>query len=642
MRNMLLCAMDKLSKSWGGTPVIQQLSLEIQEGDRIGMVGPNGCGKTTLMKLMAGIETPDGGIIHYKKGSRTALLEQIPDYDPRTTVKGVLQEAFANLYKMQERMSELEVRMANPLEADKALIEYGKLQEAFASAGGYEIEANLSRVANGLGISHLLHHAFGHLSGGERTKVCLAHILLLNPDLLLLDEPTNHLDLNAVEWLEGYLQQYTGSVVVVSHDRYFLDRVVNKIFDIEGGAIDVYHGNYSYFVEEKERRLLLEFASYQEQQKKIKKMEEAIKRMRIWAAQADNPNMFKRAAAMQKALDRMEKLTKPVLERKKIGLMLESGDRSGNDVLKLEQVGKVIDRNGKKQLLFDQLDMLIRHQDYAAIVGENGSGKSTILKMIASELQPDHGKVTLGSGVRIGYLAQQDAFGDEDMTMLDAYRQVVMVDEGEARQRLAGFLFYGAAVFRKLKSLSGGERMRLRLAQLMAQDVNVLLLDEPTNHLDIDSREALEDTLQRFTGTVLCVSHDRYFLNKLFDVTYWLEHGRLTKFVGRYDDARAKREELSQSLRPSHSEPMVKENDSKKARESKERTHSSRELQERDKKHAKLETDIESLERKITLLDEAMLLETDSGKLFAMHSEKMILEAERELLYQQWELLSGE
>ncbi|MBE1442186.1 ATPase subunit of ABC transporter with duplicated ATPase domains [Paenibacillus sp. OAS669] len=631
-----------MSKSWGGTPVIQQLSLEIQEGDRIGMVGPNGCGKTTLMKLLAGIETPDAGVIHYKKGSRTALLEQIPDYDPRTTVKGVLQEAFAKLYKMQERMSELETWMADPREADKALIEYGKLQEAFASAGGYEIEANLSRVANGLGISQLLHHAFGHLSGGERTKVCLAHILLLNPDLLLLDEPTNHLDLNAVEWLEGYLQQYTGSVVVVSHDRYFLDRVVNKIFDVEGGPIDVYHGNYSYFVEEKERRLLLEFASYQEQQKKIKKMEEAIKRMRIWAAQADNPNMFKRAAAMQKALDRMEKLTKPVLERKKIGLMFESGDRSGNDVLKLEQVGKVIDRNGKKQLLFDQLDLLIRHQDYAAIVGENGSGKSTILKMIASELQPDHGKVTLGSGVRLGYLAQQDAFGDEDMTMLDAYRQVVMVDEGEARQRLAGFLFYGAAVFRKLKSLSGGERMRLRLAQLMAQDVNVLLLDEPTNHLDIDSREALEDTLQRFTGTVLCVSHDRYFLNKLFDVTYWLEHGRLTKFVGRYDDARAKREELSQSLRPSHSEPMVKENDSKKAQESKERTHSSREMPGRDKKLAKLETDIESLERKITLLDEAMLLETDSGKLFAMHSEKMILEAERELLYQQWELLSGD
>lgn len=634
---MLICTMDKLSKSWGGTPIFEQLSLEIHEGDRIGMVGPNGCGKSTLLKLLAGIEYPDQGTIHYKKGSRTALLDQIPHYEQEITVRDVLKEAYASLNNMLERMSELEALMADPLAMDKAMKEYGMLQEAFTDLGGYEMDSNMSRVSNGLGISHLLDSKFCQLSGGERTKVCLAHILLLKPDLLLLDEPTNHLDLNAVEWLEAYLQDYKGSVLVVSHDRYFLDRVATKVFDMEGGVIDVYHGNYSAFVDEKERKLLLEFASYQEQQKKIKKMEEAIKRLRIWAAQADNPKMFKRAAAMQKALDRMDKINRPVLERKKIGLSFEAGDRSGKDVVKLEQVGKAFERNGMRTFLFDNVNMLIRYQEFAAIVGENGSGKSTILKMIASGLEPDRGSVTIGSGVKLGYLAQQDGFDDEEMTIIDAYRQVAMVDEGVARGHLAKFLFYGAAVFRKLKSMSGGERTRLRLAQLMVQDINMLLLDEPTNHLDIDSREALEDTLKEFAGTVLCVSHDRYFLNKLFGLTYWLENGKLTPYVARYDEARIKREELklNQASMSKTDETSEQRPTNKKAAES----SSTKVSAMQEKQISKLEDQIALLERKVLLLDEAMNNEIDNNKLLEMHHEKVILEAERELMYQQLETI---
>ncbi|WP_282942150.1 ribosomal protection-like ABC-F family protein [Paenibacillus sp. RC67] len=624
-----------MSKTWGGTPIFQNMSLEIHEGDRIGMVGPNGCGKTTLLKLLAGQESPDHGTIHYKKGSQAALLDQIPQNEQEIVVKDVLQEAFADLSKMQERMKELEVLMADPLALDKALKEYGMLQDAFANLGGYEMDSNMSRVVSGLGISHLLLNKFCHLSGGERTKVCLAQLLLLKPDLLLLDEPTNHLDLNAVEWLESYLQDYKGSVLVVSHDRYFLDRVVTKVFDMEGGVIDVYHGNYSNFIEEKERNLLLEFASYQEQQKKIKKMEEAIKRMRIWAAQADNPKMFKRAAAMQKALDRMDKVNRPVLERKKIGLAFEAGDRSGKDVVMLEQVGKSFERNGVTNLLFDNIHMLIRYQDFTAIVGENGSGKSTILKMIASGLQPDRGSVKIGSGVKIGYLAQQDGFEDEEMTIIDAYRQVAMVEEGIARGQLAKFLFYGAAVFRKLKSMSGGERMRLRFAQLMVQDINVLLLDEPTNHLDIDSREALEDTLKEFSGTVICVSHDRYFLNKLFDVTYWLEHGKLTKYDGRYDEARVKREELKQYVRSKQPENPDTGSEKVNVDKSEIKHRLSKTTSVLEKQMNKLEMDIALMERKIVLLDEAMQIEADNSKLVAMHNEKLLLEAERELMYQQ-------
>ncbi|WP_081824459.1 ribosomal protection-like ABC-F family protein [Paenibacillus sp. UNC451MF] len=634
--NMLLCAMDKMSKAWGGAPIFKNMSLEIQEGDRIGMVGPNGCGKTTLLKLLAGIETPDSGAVHYKKGSQTALLDQIPHYEQEISVREVLQEAFESLRKIQKRMSELEALMTDSLILEKILQEYGVLQDAFAALGGYEMDSNMFKVVNGLGISQLLDNKFGHLSGGERTKVCLAHILLLKPDLLLLDEPTNHLDLNAVEWLESYLQDYKGGVLVVSHDRYFLDRVVTKVFDMEGGVIDVYHGNYSTFVEEKERNLLLEFATYQEQQKKIKKMEEAIKRLRVWAAQADNPKMFKRAAAMQKALDRMDKLNRPILERKKMGLTFEAGERSGNDVVQLEHVGKSFHRNGESRILFDNVNMLVRFKDCAAIVGENGSGKSTLLKIITSSLKPDSGSVKIGSSLKVGYLAQQDGFDDEEITVLDAYRQTAMVEEGEARHQLAKFLFYGASVFRKLKSLSGGERMRLRLAQLMMQDINVLLLDEPTNHLDIDSREALEDTLKEFSGTIVCVSHDRYFLNKLFDVTYWLEHGKLTQYAGRYDEARIKREELNQTLRSKQAENIHKNPARDKTIESERKTLVSNDISSREKKLAKLEADIAVMERKIALLDEAMLVEQDSSRLFVLHSEKMILESERELLYQQW------
>ncbi|ULL18506.1 ABC transporter ATP-binding protein [Paenibacillus sp. H1-7] len=558
---MLLCAVDKIGKTWGGTPVFQDLSLEIHEGDRVGMVGPNGCGKTTLLKLLAGAEPADAGAIHYKKGSRVEILAQIPDYGPTATVMEVLQEAFADLLGIQERLAELEAKMAQPDEMEKALKSYGELQDLFMEKGGYEMESNLSRVANGLGIAHLLQQPFSSLSGGERTKVCLGRILLLRPDLLLLDEPTNHLDLHAVEWLEAYLSGYRGSVMIVSHDRYFLDRVVNKIFDIEGGSVDIYHGNYTYFVAEKERLLLLEFAAFKEQQKKIKKMEEAIKRLRIWAAQADNPGMFKRAAAMQKALDRMEKLNKPVLERKKMGLSFEVNERSAKDVVVMENVGVTFDApnggndgdtgvqapGGGQRTLYSGVDMLVRYTEAVAVVGGNGSGKSTLLRLITGEMMPTEGMVKIGSNVKIGYLAQLDWFQDEEMTIVEAFRDAVLVEEGEARHLLARFLFYGASVFRKVKSLSGGERMRLRLAQLMHQELNVLVLDEPTNHLDIDAREALEDTLASFAGTIICVSHDRYLLNKLFPVTYWLEKGALMRYEGNYDEALRKREERAAS-----------------------------------------------------------------------------------------------
>ncbi|TLS49190.1 ABC-F family ATP-binding cassette domain-containing protein [Paenibacillus antri] len=629
---MVICAADKVTKNWGGAPVLSELSLEIRERERIGLVGPNGCGKTTLLTLLAGADVPDAGAVHHRRGSRVSLLAQIPDFGPTRTAGDVLAEAFESLLAMKRRLTELEQDMADPALMEKAMKAYGPLLETFGAQGGYEMEAALSRVAEGLGITRLLDRPFGRLSGGERTKVGLGRILLLKPDLLLLDEPTNHLDLSSVEWLESYLQDYEGSVLIVSHDRYFLDRVATKIVDLEGGVAETYHGNYTYFVEEKERRLLAEFTAYQEQQKRIKKMEEAIKRLRMWAAQADNPKMFKRAAAMQKALDRIDRIDKPVLERVKMGLSLDLSDRSGKDVVVLEKVGV---RFGERRL-FSDVDLLVRFRETVAIVGENGCGKSTLLRMVAEGMPPTDGVVRVGSGVKIGYLAQHDLFPNEELTVLDAFRDAAAVEEGKARHLLAKFLFYGASVFRKVKNLSGGEKMRLRLAQLMHQDLNLLVLDEPTNHLDIDAREALEDTLASFGGTVVCVSHDRYFLNKLFPVTYWMEQGRLTRYEGRYDEAKRKRAELAVKAAaaaavpgPSPVPAAPKKSASNGASAMPAKTSSA--------SFERLERDIEAAERKLASLDEAMERELDAVRLQQLYAERSVLAAERELLYEKLE-----
>jgi len=621
---MVICAADRITKHWGGGPVLTELSLEIRDGERIGLVGPNGCGKTTLLTLLAGKDAPDAGAIHYRRGSRVALLDQIPDFGPTRAAGDVLAEAFETLTAMKRRLTELERDMADPALAEKAMKAYGTLLETFAAQGGYEMEAALSRVADGLGIAALLDRPFGALSGGERTKIGLGRILLLKPDLLLLDEPTNHLDLASVEWLESYLQDYEGSVLIVSHDRYFLDRVATKIVDLEGGAAETYYGNYSYFVEEKERRLLAEFTAYQEQQKRIKKMEEAIKRLRNWAAQADNPKMFKRAAAMQKALDRIHRLDKPALERVKMGLSLDMSDRSGKDVVVMNGVGATF--GGRR--LFSGVDLLVRFRDSVAIVGENGCGKSTLLRMVAEGLVPTEGVVRVGSGVKVGYLAQHDLFPNEELTILDAFRDAVAMEEGRARHLLAKFLFYGASVFRKVKNLSGGEKMRLRLAQLMHQEINLLVLDEPTNHLDIDAREAVEEALASFGGTVLCVSHDRYFLNKLFPVTYWMERGGLTRYEGSYDEAKRKRAELAASASRPAPPPTARKTSA---------AGGSARAKTAPPSLERLERDIEAAERRLALLDEAMERESDAARVQALYAERSLLDAERELLYEKLE-----
>lgn len=540
---MTICSVNNVTKSFGGNIIFENISLEIKNGERVGLVGRNGSGKTTIFQLLTGMESLDAGAIHMKKGTRIGHVAQIPKFDEGMTVYDVLSSAFKAEKELEREMRTLENNMAEEQESSvlqKLMERYGVIQEKFAFLGGYEIEANIMKVANGLQVIELFPRSFLELSGGEQTKVSLAYMLLQKPDLLLLDEPTNHLDLFAVEWLEQFLKEYNGTVVVISHDRYFLDEVVTKIFDLEDGEIHVYHTNYSRFVEEKEERLLQEFQAYQEQQKKIKKMKEAIKRLREWANQANPPNegLHKRARSMERALERMEKLKKPILERKQMGLQFEGQERSGKDVVVMEEVSKGF----AEHLLFNEANLHVRFQERAAIVGRNGTGKTTLLKLLLEEIEPDAGEIRIGSSVKIGYLSQH-AYGNMKSNVLEAFRECVAVTEGEARHILAKFLFYGPAVFKKVTQLSGGEKMRLRLAQLMYQDINFLILDEPTNHLDIESREVLEEALEQYNGTILAVSHDRYFLNKLFEKTYWIDECTLFEFAGNYAWARQKWEE---------------------------------------------------------------------------------------------------
>ncbi|WP_257349240.1 ribosomal protection-like ABC-F family protein [Pseudalkalibacillus decolorationis] len=537
---MIVCSANQISKMYAGTWIFQELTIHLHEKERIGLIGTNGSGKTTLLKCIAGVEMIDQGTISYKKDIKIGILDQIPEVNHSFTVEGVLKQSFQEVFEIEQQLNRVTEKMGDPSEQhqlEKLYNQYALLQGMFEDMNGYAVESKINGVLQGLGLEELKTHTFQSLSGGEQTKVGLASILLEEPDLLLLDEPTNHLDMEALSWLEEYLNNYSGTVLVISHDRYFLDRITTKIVKIESGAIEQYKGNYSNFIKEKEKRLLLEFQAFQDQQKKIKKMKEAIKRLREWAIRADNAAMHKRARNMERALERMNKIDRPQLERKTATLEFKNTKRSGKDVIIVEDVWKSIE----DRILFSEINLLLQYQERAAILGKNGVGKSTLLRIILGELPPDYGTIKLGASVKVGYLSQQGLVGYDDWTVIDAYRDIAEIEEGEARHRLSKFLFYGREVFQNVGDLSGGERTRLRLAQLMSQNVNLLILDEPTNHLDIDSREVLEEALEDFKGTMLLVSHDRYFLNKLTNRIFWIEDEGLNSYLGNYETVKEKR-----------------------------------------------------------------------------------------------------
>jgi ATPase subunit of ABC transporter with duplicated ATPase domains len=559
---MIELSINNLTKYYGANKIFETISFEVKTGERIGLIGRTGCGKTTSMKIIMGrfkesnlniqerledtgqvqawapygeevSEDYQAGEVNLRKGIKVGYLNQIPVYSEDTKAIDVIRMAFQKVFDLKRRLSELEgvFQTSSGEELEKALLSYGRLTEEFEIAGGYELETKINKITEGLKINDTLKQLpFHSLSGGEKTRVILAKILLEEPDLLLLDEPTNHLDLETTEWLEGFLKEYKGSVLIISHDRYFLDNVTMKIVELEFNRANIFLGNYSYYVIEKERRFLIDYKNYIKQQKKIEQMEKQIERYRIWGNMRDSETMFKRAKELEKRLEKIEVLDKPVLEGRKVRLNQDSANRSGKMVLETGHLSKSF---GDMVLLKD-VDMKVYYQDSACIIGKNGCGKSTLLKLILGELKPDYGTVKIGAQVKIGYLPQQVVFEDEDQTILEYFSGFHNITYEAARNQLARVLFFKDDVHKKISFLSGGEKSRLRLCSLTFEKVNFMILDEPTNHLDIDSREVLEETLSAFEGTLLFVSHDRYFINKVAGKILSFKDNHLITYPGDY------------------------------------------------------------------------------------------------------------
>ena len=531
---MIQISCQEIKKYYGTQLVLNGVSLEVKDGERIALVGKNGCGKTTLLKILVGAETYDSGQVAIRKGATVGYLEQIPTITKDKTVLELLKMAFEEQMLLKEQMNDLEGRMAGSEgeDLDKILKRYGALTEQYECLGGYDITERLAKIISGLKFSeHFLNQYFEDLSGGEKTVVMLAKVLLQEPDILVLDEPTNHLDMEMLDWLEDYLKAYKGCILIVSHDRYFLDLVATKVVDLEESKVNTYIGNYSSYIVEKEKRREEQLEAYKEQQKKIKRMEKAIRDMRTWAAAANNEKMFRRAESMRKRLERMDKIERPKSETSQLKLSFEANDRSGKDVLVIDDVGKSF---GDKRLL-QAISMEVYYKEHVALIGKNGCGKSTLLRMILGEETVEEGRIKLGSSLKLGYLPQVVTFEKEELTVLETFREPLILSEGKGRELLARYFFYGDMVYKKVKHLSGGEKSRLKLAMLMQQEINFLILDEPTNHLDIASRESLEEALLTFEGTILFVSHDRYFINRIATRICELEAEQIVDYYGDYE-----------------------------------------------------------------------------------------------------------
>ena len=515
---MLLVNFSKASKDYGGNPVFNEVDLEIIEGERIGLVGENGSGKSTLFKLMAGLDTPNSGVISRRRNLTIGYLAQ--EVDPRLDNKTIYQavsETSTELVELPEILRELEAQMADPDiasdpdEMSRVLEEYGKAQERFEALGGYTIGHRVETVLNGLGFDPSEHtQLVGRLSGGEKKLVNLARILIEMPDLVLLDEPDNHLDLNAKAWLEQYIQGYPGTVLIISHDRHLLDRAVKKIFELEDGAISEYAGNYSFYFEERQQRLLKQQEMYSLQQTEIKRLEASMRQLKSWSKM--NSKFAGRAEYMAKRVEkaREEAVNRPVLDRDKIKVDLDA-DRSGKKVLEIKRLSKSFG----ERVLFEPFDFTLLYGERVGIVGANGSGKTTLLRTMMDLIPATTGTVKIGASVVLGYYAQEQETLPFESTPLDFVRRLKKMTEPQAISFLRGLLFSYEDLRTPIRQLSGGEKSRLQMARLMLTEANFLLLDEPTNNLDIVSTEVLEAALQEFEGTVLTVSHDRYFLDKI-------------------------------------------------------------------------------------------------------------------------------
>ena len=549
---MIEIALSNVDKNFGFKKIFDSFDLEIISGEKVGLIGPNGCGKSTLFKLITKEEVPSSGIVTTRKGAKVGFLPQMPMLpNENISVSEFLSSSFEEIYRISKEMRLLEYEMTNSQNEDmeKILNRYGVLQQRFDDLGGYLIDSKINEICNKFGIdSELLERDFSKLSGGEKTIVCFAKIMLSDPDILLLDEPTNNLDIDTLEWLEKFLQNYTGTILMSSHDRYFLDKVATKIVLIERGKSEIFHGNYSYYLKENEKRILSEFEQYKDQQKMIDAMKKKIKQLQEFGRKASpsGESFFKRAASIQKRLDKIELLNKPETA-KEIPLNFQMTNRSGKQVLAVHDLNLSID----DKTLLEQVSFDVLFKDRTCLMGKNGCGKSTLIKHIIdlyNGKSHDGNDIKIGSNVLIGYIPQVIEFDDDTKTLLEVARKTFNGTETQLRSSLAKFLFYGNDVFKRVNMLSGGEKVRLKLFELMQQNINFLLMDEPTNHIDITTREVLESALSEFQGTILFISHDRYFINEIAKKVLYVEDKNITEYLGNYDDYRnTKEKQLSLS-----------------------------------------------------------------------------------------------
>ncbi|QVK18377.1 ATP-binding cassette domain-containing protein [Mycoplasmatota bacterium] len=619
---MIEIGINQLRKFYGANKIFENVSFELQTNDIIGLIGQNGTGKTTLMKVLMGEENAEGDIF-IRKGIKLSYLHQIPIYDKNDSVIDILYKAFINIQLLKKEMSKLEKEMAilKDNELDKIMNQYSQMQTEFDILGGYEIEEKLGKIVTGLQLEKFINMPFNTLSGGEKTRVMLGKVLLENPDVLLLDEPTNHLDIKMVSWLEGYLTRYKLTAIIISHDRYFLDKVVNKIIELHSKGIEVYHGNYSYYKVEKVKRYEALMKEFQNQQKKINNMEEQIKRYRIWGKMRDSDKMYRKAKELEKRLTKIDKLDKPNKD-KVIKMNFDQQHRSSKRVYELKNISK----SYQNKPVFSDLNLEIFYQDTLTIIGDNGSGKSTLLKIMMQEISPDQGTVQVGSRVKVGYLPQEIIFNDESLTILETYQKFFECTTLKARNALAGVLFTKEDVFKKINVLSGGEKIRLKLLMLMDQQVNVLLLDEPTNHLDIDSREILENSLLSFKGTLIVISHDRYLINKLSNRIAEIENNRLKVYEGDFDSYLIEKQKERDKQKEAVNKEKMKRSFKKKTEKINKQDNISEE---------KILEEIEKKENQITdIIHQMNLNYRDGVRLKELNNEKDELEKEIEELYE--------
>ena len=610
-----------------GHRILDGFSLQVDSGERVGLLGRNGAGKTTIFRIMTGQVAPDEGTVTIAPGKRLGLISQIPVYPAGYTVRDVLDTAFAPIHAMERELNDLAAQMGES--SDRALLErYDKLSAAFEAGGGYDTETRLNKVCNGLSIdADMRRRPFDALSGGEKTRINLARLILEDTDILLLDEPTNHLDLNATEWLESYLERFKGTVLAISHDRWFLDKVVRRGAEVSDGKAELYSGNYSFYVEEKERRYQEKLKQYEKEQAKIAQLEKSAEQLRTWAFMGMDKT-YKRAMSMEKRIERMRTTDRPTKDKK---LTVRFGEREfhGDEAMVIDHLSKSFgDRT-----LFSDINLEVTGGERIALLGDNGTGKSTFLKIVMEEESPDSGSVYLGPSIRIGYLPQIIKFDRPDRNLVDTMLYAQNCTTQEARDRLAAFRFRGEDVFKPVSALSGGEQSRLRLCMLMDHRINLLILDEPTNHLDIDSREWIEDAVGEYGGNLLFVSHDRYFIEKFASRIWLLENGTITDFKGTYTEFRAWRERQEQLKR--QPAPAAQE----KPKEDKPRRPGGTKDLEKQVKAA--ERAVEKAEIRLDELSGEMeAAASDYLKLQDLYRERETLEDELAHLYTVWETLA--